>query len=44
LQSNPDSPDVLQLEWCLLAYQFAFVPGLMGLPRMIGFHDQLLFS
>jgi hypothetical protein len=43
LQPNPDSPDLFQLQWGLLAEQLTFVPryctpfGLRG-----GIHEQLL--
>ena len=42
LQSHPDSPDILQLEWRLLAHQFALVPRfVVGLVARF-FHDEFL--
>ena len=39
LEVDSDGPDVLGLEWRLLADQLAFVPGF---PSLIGFHVRLL--
>ncbi|ODU48758.1 MAG: hypothetical protein ABS92_07695 [Thiobacillus sp. SCN 63-374] len=38
--ADSDGPDVLGLEWWLLADQLAFVPRLL---RLIGFHVGLLW-
>jgi hypothetical protein len=42
LQSHPDGPDILQLEWRLLAHQLALVPRFVV--RLVArfFHDEFL--
>jgi len=41
LKTNPNGPDVFQLEWRLLSCQFSFVPWFMMIYGNIGFHDSI---
>ncbi|MBA3507265.1 MAG: hypothetical protein H0T80_15995 [Betaproteobacteria bacterium] len=42
LQADPDSPDLLELEWCLLTDELALVPSLVVLHSISRFHEVLL--